>query len=221
MTSDKTKTNGTPLGEHAKLTEAYAFFNAKLFDGALPPCMITLHRKSNARGYYAPDRWSGRRDAEQRTDELSLNPDTFGTRDDRSILSTLVHEMCHHWQFHFGEPSRNGYHNKSWGNQMKLVGLWPSSTGEPGGKETGQKVSHYIMDGMPFDVACAELLAGGFSIDWQSGGDERERAAKRASKTKYTCPDCGANAWAKPGVNIVCGDCDMHMLPDLQPGADD
>lgn len=210
-----THENATPIGEHAKLTQAYAFFNDRLFDGKLPPCVIVLHRKSGAYGYYSPDRWSGRQDSEQRTDELSLNPDTFGARDDRDILSTLVHEMAHHWQFKFGEPSRNGYHNKSWGQKMKLIGLYPSSTGAPGGKETGQRVSHYILDGMPFDVACAELLAGGFSIDWQSGGVGGD-PKKRESKTKYSCPDCGQNAWAKPDSNLICGECDMHMLPGLQ-----
>lgn len=207
--------NTQPITEHAKLSEAYAFFNARLFGGKLPPCMITLHRKSNARGYYAPDRWQARKDADTRADELSLNPDTFGSRDDRSILSTLVHEMAHHWQFHFGEPSRNGYHNKSWGNKMKQIGLCPSSTGEPGGKETGQKVSHYILPGGPFDEACTELLAGGFSIDWQSEGIDGTRAAKRASKTKYTCPECGQNAWAKPNARIGCLDCMAPMLPEL------
>ncbi len=34
-----------------------------------------------------------------------------------------------------------------------------------------------------------------------------ERKKKTASKTKYTCPACGQNAWAKPGAQLICGDC--------------
>jgi hypothetical protein len=30
---------------------------------------------------------------------------------------------------------------------MREIGLQPSSTGEPGGMETGQTVSHYILPG--------------------------------------------------------------------------
>jgi hypothetical protein len=30
---------------------------------------------------------------------------------------------------------------------------------------------------------------------------------KAASKTKYTCSGCGANAWAKPEALLICGEC--------------
>jgi hypothetical protein len=63
--------------------------------------------------------------------------------------------MVHQEQDHFGKPSRNGYHNKGWGLLMERVGLMPSSTGKPGGKRTGQKVSHYILADGPFARAFA------------------------------------------------------------------
>lgn len=31
--------------------------------------------------------------------------------------------------------------------------------------------------------------------------------AKKASKTKFSCPDCGRNAWAKPDSILLCGTC--------------
>jgi hypothetical protein len=31
--------------------------------------------------------------------------------------------------------------------------------------------------------------------------------AKKSSKTKFTCPDCGQNAWAKPDALLICGEC--------------
>ena len=40
---------------------------------------------------------------------------------------------------------------------------------------------------------------------------------KAASKTKYSCPGCGLNAWAKPETTLYCGECydgdDGELLP--------
>jgi hypothetical protein len=48
----------------------------------------------------------------------------------------------------------------------------------------------------------------------RDGDDEGARRRKAASKTKSTCPACGLNAWAKPEVNLVCGDCGEAMSRD-------
>ena len=69
--------------------------------------------------------------------------------------------MAHQWQRHHGKPSRTGYHNKEWAAKMIEVGLVPSSTGEIGGKQVGQHMTHYIADGGAFAQACADLLKGG------------------------------------------------------------
>lgn len=192
--------------EYAGFDTAYEWFNEQFFARKLPPCLITLQRKAKSRGYFATDRFGHRVDAQASTDELALNPDTFVGRSDRDILSTLVHEMCHCWQRHFGAPSRTGYHNKEWAVQMVAVGLMPSNTGAPGGKQTGQSVSHYIIAGGRFDQAAEALLATGFQLNWQSLAPERQESKAR-SKTKFTCPSCGQNAWAKPDAALVCGDC--------------
>lgn len=42
-------------------------------------------------------------------------------------------------------------------------------------------------------------------------GGEKVRKKKAASKTRYTCPDCQMNAWAKPDVHLVCGACGERM----------
>ena len=49
---------------------------------------------------------------------------------------------------------------------MKAIGLQPSVTGEPGGKEAGQKMNHYIIPGGAFDKATTVLLQGGFALSW-------------------------------------------------------
>jgi hypothetical protein len=65
--------------------------------------------------------------------------------------------------------------------KMKEMGLQASTTGDPGGRETGQNVTRHVLpDG---------------------------RFAGAASKAKYTCPTCGTNAWAKPQTKLICGFC--------------
>lgn len=211
------KRHAITSNEYAGFEGAYDWFNnMRLFMGKLPPCLITLQRKAKSRGYFATDRFGHRQDAQASTDELALNPDTFIERSDKDILSTLVHEMCHCWQRHLGTPSRTGYHNKEWALLMVSVGLMPSDTGAPGGKQTGQHVSHYIMAGGRFDQAAEALLATDFRLNWQSLLPEQQESKAR-SKTKFTCPSCGQNAWAKPDAALICGGCEEAMEGEQQP----
>ncbi len=202
------------------LDDAYRFFNERLFGGKLPGCLITMQRSSKAYGYFAGGRF-GSMDGREVTDEIALNPSHFRSRSTEQSLSTLVHEMAHLQQHHFGKPSRASYHNKEWAQMMRAVGLIPSDTGAPGGREVGQKVSHYIEAGGAFERACAELMAGGFDalyVELWSEGEAAKRKKKSASKTRYTCPTCQLNAWAKPDVRLVCGDCDELMEADEPEG---
>src|SRR5215510_11206683 len=155
------------LKEYQGFQKAYDFFNRELFSGRLPQVLVTLQRHANTRGYFSPKRFKGRVEKET-VHELALNPDTFTDRTDEMILSTLVHEMCHVWQETYGEPSRRGYHNRQWAGKMQAVGLHPSSTGEPGGMETGQAMSHYILPEGRYVKTFAKLAQSGLQLHWQS-----------------------------------------------------
>lgn len=196
------------------LQDAYDFFNKELFGGRLPQCIILLHRKKGAHGYFWAERFGDKTEA-LKLDEIALNPTTMRGRDETAVLSTLVHEMCHLEQQHFGKPPKSAYHNKEWAAMMKAVGLVPSVTGLPGGAETGPKVTHYIEKGGVFEAACAKLLAKGLTLPYSERRfTEKEAgraAAKRASKTKYLCPDCDAAAWGKQGLSLICGECHEQM----------
>jgi ribosomal protein S27AE len=198
------KTAVITLKEYQGFQRAYDLFNRELFAGSLPQVLVTLQRHANTRGYFSPERFKGRIDR-QTVHELALNPDNFTGRTDAMILSTLTHEMCHVWQETYGEPSRRGYHNRQWAEKMREVGLQPSNTGEPGGMETGQSMTHYILPEGRYAKAYAKLAATGFKLHWQS--IPAVGRAKKSSKTKFTCPDCGQNAWAKPGARLICGEC--------------
>ena len=147
-------------------------------------------------------------------------------------LSTLAHEMCHVWEYHYGDKkSRRTYHNREWGEKMESIGLMPSNTGLPGGKKTGQQMTHYIIEDGPFETICKELLANNFKISWadrfipikflvpKPGGKPEpgkgaEPEPKIKSKNKYTCVECGASVWGKPDLKIICGHCQREFQRD-------
>lgn len=149
---------------YAELQQAYDFYNEALFSGILPPCLITFQRQKKTFGYFSRNRF-GRLDG-RTTDEIALNPGYFAVVPMVEVLQTLVHEMVHLWQEHFGKPSRACYHNKEWADKMEVLGLMPSSTGLPGGKRVGQSIADYAITGGLFEAATNELLEGGFAISW-------------------------------------------------------
>ena len=216
-----------------KFQEAFDYFNEQLFSNRLPKVIITTQRHRGAYGFFCPESYI-QRDFDDDGDmlvpefnvhEISIMPDGMYGRPDREVLSTLVHEMCHLQQQEQGKPSRNGYHNKQWGDYMRAVGLEPSSYGKNDsrnpelpeeekekygeGTSTGQKVSHFIIPNGSFDKACAKLLNSGFTLDLQQAPRLIENAKK--NKLKYTCPNCGINAWAKHGIKLACGECMIQM----------
>jgi SprT-like family len=208
-----------PIGittvEYGRLQVGYEHFNKTLFEGELPDVFITYQRKAHSRGYFSPDRFSGRVGTLGQH-ELALNPDSFVDRTDELIASTLVHEMVHVWQHALGKPSARGYHNKEWAAKMKLLGLQPSNTGHVGGKETGQQMTHYIIPDGPFTQSYDKLAAAGWILNLQSA--PRPGGAKApSSKVKSTCPTCGGNAWGRPNYRLACVACgNVPMALEIQ-----
>lgn len=131
--------------------------------------------------------------------EISINPGYLLKQTPREVASTLVHEMVHHWQREFGNPSRAGYHNREWAAEMKRVGLQPSTTGEPGGAETGQTMIHYAIEDGLFAHAYDQLPQS-CVLPWRCA--QEPNTAR--NKVKYTCRGCGVNAWGRPGLAIAC-----------------
>jgi predicted SprT family Zn-dependent metalloprotease len=201
-----TKPEAITPAQYRAFQEAYDFFNQELFAGTLPHVLVTLQRHANTRGYFSADRFTGRTD-ETAVHELAMNPDTFAGRSDEEILSTLAHEMAHVWQQTHGKPPRRAYHDKQWAAKMREIGLQATDTGEPGGKETGQKVTHFIIKGGAYAKAYAKLKATGLTLHWQSVPHSKAAKAAKSSKTKFTCPECEQNAWAKPEASLICGEC--------------
>jgi hypothetical protein len=203
--------------QYQALRHAYDFFNTRLFSGSLPRCLITLRANGRTFGYFANDRFGERVGTEGKVvDEIALNPKPWRSRSIEDSLSTLVHEMIHVRQYHFGTRSRPGYHNREWAAMMKEIGLHPSSTGAAGGRETGQQMSHYIIEDGKFARACRALLETGWHLRFADVMRDKERGG--TTRMKFTCPSCGANAWGRPDLCIAC--ISVHcgtspMLPEV------
>lgn len=214
------------------LQHAYDHFNWVLFESELPNCLITLQRKGRTFGYFCRKRFV--RDDGTPCDEIALNPIHFKSRSLEESLSTLVHEMVHLWQHHFGTSGRGRYHNRQWADKMKSIGLQPSHTGAPGGNELGDQMTHYIVEGGAFAQACKELIGKGYKIEWRDDTPTLNSGAplpltkggalsgaiseppstpnpKAGKRVKYSCPACGLNAWAKHGAHLLCGEDQLPM----------
>ena len=196
---------------YTELQKAYDFFNQALFANQLPSCLITLQRRSRTYGYFSAKRFQHTQ-AGTFADEIAMNPDHFKTESLQKVLSTLVHEMVHLQQAYFGKPSRKGYHNREWASMMKTVGLIASSTGEPGGNQVGQCVSHYIETGGQFEKTCQTLINNGFKLSWADTlGDQRKTITSTPGRWRYHCKQCGLIAWAKPKTTLICGTCKQPL----------
>jgi SprT-like family len=174
----KTATANTPTNDaYDELSVAYVFLNRELFAGTLPNCLITLQRKKRTCGYFSSQRFVTIEGS--KTDEIALNPAYFAVQSVREVLSTLAHEMVHLWQKHFGTPGRRCYHNREWADKMLSIGLHPSSTGRPGGREVGQRMSDYVIEGGLFCSAVDRLLATHWAITWFDRYPERPSSSVR------------------------------------------
>ena len=142
---------------YTELQQIFDHFNNRLFNGEIPSCLLTLQREKKTHGYFSFQRFVSK-DGQTFTDEIALNPSYFSIVPPKEIMQTIVHEMVHAWQFHFGTPGRGRYHNKEWAEKMIEIGLMPSSTGQPGGATTGDSMSDYIIEGGAFEIACNEII---------------------------------------------------------------
>ncbi len=222
---------------HNQLEDAFDYSNLKLFyphfGVCLPHVIFSTPKSIRYMGYFERNLWNKETAINTKASEIALN--SFFLNNPLKTCKTLVHEMMHLGQAEypeiFGKPGKGGYHNKAFAKTMIKVGLMPSSTGKKGGAMTGVGMSEYIIPGGPFDLAFQEYLSTGDKFTWfvqldtfettggQTGwpgnsanGTNTASERKRRSKSKYTCPTCALNAWAKPGVDLVCGTCSVRLV---------
>ena len=198
---------------YQELQDTADYFNKFLIHrhlaGRIPHVMITVSTQKKAHGYFPADAWHTANN--EAIHQITLNPESLN-RQPVEAMATLAHEMVHLWQQLNGKPSRNGYHNKEWAKAMHYIGLIPSTTGLPGGKETGQRVSHYIETMGHYQETFSHLWASGWTLPLAFHPPEHKRNTPR--KTTYTCTACDVTVQGKAGLVLIC-DAEDHNNPAL------
>ena len=114
--------------------------------------------------------------------------------------------------------------NQEFAAIMASVGLICSDTGDPGGRQTGDHMTHYIdpnglyaevFQSMPEECLLPFKLL--FDNDtfllgkpYKSVGLSKIELSK--IKTKYTCLGCGAAVWGRPALDLSCNPCKQVMV---------
>jgi len=200
------------------LEKASYYFQSQLFGKTLPPVMYSLNKSFRSLGYYKTQGWLN--NSESIFPELNINPLIFWLPPVH-VAGTLVHELCHHYQFLYGKPGEDGYHNVEFSNIMFSCGLQCSNTSEPGGKKLGRQMSHYIISGGAFEKAFKNMpedliisfkpVEDEISINDPKSREKNKEKEQRKLKIKYTCLECGQAAWGKPDQFFKCGYCDTRL----------
>jgi predicted SprT family Zn-dependent metalloprotease len=213
------------------INRAYDYFNATLFHDDLPSCVLTVG-ESNRKygGHMIAWKWI-QNEIDKPYHQIMLSLQSFAY-EPKEVYGILVHEMVHLWQFEFGTPSKNRYHNKEWAFQMQTVGLVPSDTGLPDGRQTGENMSHYIKEAGRYEVAfdkmpkkCLyplsivpkrELRKANINVIPRNSEKDKDNMKNRrrrtsTSKLQYLCPKCAQKAYGGKQLSLVCGHCNKVM----------
>jgi predicted SprT family Zn-dependent metalloprotease len=204
--------------EYAMLQSAYDFFNAKFFDSRLPKVFFTIdwhNKKSN--GYFCPHKLVNKEDTETKSTAsvIALNPDHLA-REVYEILATLVHEMCHVWEFEefIKDPYKlTSYHSKRFEKKLSECNLKAVIN-----NKSRSSCSTVIPDDGIFKGIADEYLKTKEFLSIASTNaikTEAKKKAKAKNKTKYVCTGCKTNIWGKAGLNLHCNECDMDFEEDV------
>ena len=223
----KTKINPS-VEQSESLIAAFDYLNKHLFDGELPrPMLIFTRNPKVVGGYYSAEKWFNTEGVG--VDEIAINANSMVEGDEIELFQVVIHEMSHQWQQHFGSPGRGGYHNREWADKAIEIGLKPINVNDSD-CETGDSITTLLIKGgkamltlasMPEEISIpfyAEVMAGPEAPKEKEQGPGAPEeplptpAPKSGSRAKYTCPGCGANLWAKAGLNLQCLDCMMKII---------
>ena len=221
-----TKSDLSPTEElYRQLHFSAAYFNQELFQGRLPSVLITIEgMQRRTLGYTRPDHFAN--DAGNKADQIALNVRRFHDRPLIDLFASLVHELCHVLQHHYGKPSRPGYHNREFAVIMLRVGLSPFG---PDGKSVGQHIDQRIMPGGPFEIAANKLIQSIQSIAWfearkqmlpsQSCHGQSRHASANArggsgrAAFRCRCRGRGTRAWGAASLRMLCLRCQSQFQP--------
>ncbi|MBD2208204.1 hypothetical protein H6G33_38105 [Calothrix sp. FACHB-1219] len=184
------------IEQSIQLTGIYRDLNNSLFDGQLSNQIYVGVGYTKGNGIYLHSKWDEKNNINH-DDQILVNENLLN--ESKEIwLSVLVHQMIHKWQHDFGsQKTLRHYHNKEYVEKAASIGFIIKS-GESSEQST-ELNGKFMQVIQTIDV---EDLAKPRNVSSQLGQE-----SKSGVKAKYTCPECGFNSWAKPGVTNICCNC--------------
>jgi len=200
--------------------DAFDYFShalfAKVFGQPLPHLVLNMSRKRGALAYFQANVWKDHKG--ENHSEISINPEANSARDERDVLSTLVHEMAHFLDHLDGTSCKGGYHGKSWFRIMAQLGLQGRAL-----SSSMQKVTHDIIEDGPFAIAFANMpstIGMPFQAAYGTRGVAPRKPTAMGMRARHQCPVCQEIARGRFSANFVCGQCNepMHVIDAVPAG---
>lgn len=228
---DEIKSLRPSIESPSEILKVYDAVNSGCFNGKLPEVVISYLQKKNVPSHFQVNRFQRARG--ELFHGLAFNALLMGMRSQRESMTTIGYEAIRVARHEFGPVNKvggkgtKGYHDAPMAMLAERIGLKFSDTGLPCGKNTGAKMSYYLIEGGQLAKVIDELLQTGFRINWHdrivfqnsspSGIQDEAIPAPKKDRVKFSCTNeqCGLNAWAKPSARLTCGFCNQPMLsPD-------
>ena len=124
---------------------------------------------------------------------------------DKSFHIKLLHYMLHLVQEKERTASPRGYHNKRFAELSDKIDLPATVTGLPGGKNTGQYMSHYCIPNGISDNSINIFPTDNIEFELIPVIESNQNSGK-SSWIKYKCP-CGNIVKARPNTMNVSFNC--------------
>ena len=199
------------------LNKVFDLLNAEYFENSLSRPTITIQSTPRAYGHFSlrDDTWISKLGG---THEINIGAGTLA-RPIESICATLLHEMCHYYNYQKGiqDCSRgNTYHNKRFKETAETHGLRVSHSDKYGWSHTepSESLLDFVLENELTDILISRNEFSGFQITGTGthSGAPSAPPSKPSSTRKYICPCCGMSVRATRAVNIACLDCSEQMV---------
>lgn len=197
------------------LNKIFDLLNEEFFESELSRPTITIQSTPRAYGHFtlSDKTWVSKLGG---THEINIGAGTL-SRDILDVCATLLHEMCHYWNYENGiqDCSRgNTYHNKRFKEAAELHGLNVEHSEKYGWSHTSpsEELLEFVVKNGLTDILINRNEYCGISVTGTgTHSGTAPTGAKPSSSRKYICPCCGMSVRATKLVNIACLDCGKQM----------
>jgi predicted SprT family Zn-dependent metalloprotease len=201
------------------LNKIFDLLNEEFFENELSRPTITIQSTPRAYGHFtlSDKTWVSKLGG---THEINIGAGTL-SRDILDVCATLLHEMCHYWNYENGiqDCSRgNTYHNKHFKATAESVGLIVTKSDKYGWAHTepSDQLIEWILDHDIEEIRINRTETTGIRVvggnTAASGGLTPTGSNPNSHSRKYICPCCGNSVRATKQVNVICGDCMEKMI---------